>query len=321
MSLLSVVLPAYNEELMIAKATRVLGDVLRKSGISYELILVNDGSKDNTWEEIEKAATRDPNVRGICFSRNFGKESAVFAGLSYASGDAVAVMDCDLQHPPGTLIEMYRRWEEGYEVVEGVKIDRGKESALHRMCAGAFYQIMSKITKVDMQNASDFKLLDRKAVDNILLMPERNMFFRATSSWVGFRSVAVPFEVQERQAGNSKWSGAALVRYAFTNIVSFTTAPLQLVSVIGLLCFVCSCVLLVYTLIQYAFGRSVEGYTTLLVVLLFIGSAIMVSLGIIGCYIARIYDEVRQRPRYIVSRTSNAKKKRGTNPKRTEIKE
>jgi dolichol-phosphate mannosyltransferase len=212
---------------------------------------------------------------------------------------------------------MYRRWEEGYEVVEGVKTDRGKESALHRMCAGAFYHIMSRITKVNMHNASDFKLLDRKVVDNILSMPERNLFFRATSSWVGFRSVAVPFEVQERQAGKSKWSAAALVHYAFTNMVSFTAAPLQLVSVTGLLCFLCSCVLLIYSLVQYAVGKSVEGYTTLLVVLLFIGSAIMMSLGIIGYYIARIYEEVRQRPRYIVSQTVNAKKKRGTNGKET----
>lgn len=301
MSVLSVVLPAYNEELMIQKTCSVLRQILTEAEIDYELVLVDDGSRDHTWEEIEKAGAKDPHILGVHFSRNFGKEAAVFAGLAQASGDAVAVMDCDLQHPPQTLVEMYRLWQQGYEVIEGVKTTRGKESLIHKKCAGFFYGIMSKATKVNMQNASDFKLMDRKAVDSILSMPERNMFFRATSSWVGYKTTSVPFEVQEREAGESKWSAWSLVKYAFTNIVAFTTVPLQFVTVGGGICFILSLALIVYSLIQYFSGHAVEGYTTIMMVLLLIGSAIMLSLGIIGYYIAKIYEEIKRRPRYIIS--------------------
>lgn len=302
MNKLSVVLPAYNEELMVGKTCRVLAQVLTEAQIPYELVVVNDGSSDRTWEEIQKAGERDANVTGVLFSRNFGKEAAIFAGLAQAGGDVVAVMDCDLQHPPQTLIEMYRLWQDGYEVIEGVKSDRGKEGFLHKECAGFFYDIMSKATKVNMKDASDFKMLDRKAVDSILSMPERNMFFRATSTWVGYKTTSVEFEVQEREAGVSKWSPRTLVKYAFTNIVAFTTFPLQFVTITGVICFICSLVLMIYSLIQYFAGSAVEGYTTLLMVLLLVGSAMMISLGIIGYYIAKIYEEVKRRPRYIISK-------------------
>ena len=302
MNKLSVVLPAYNEELMVGKTCRVLAQVLTEAQIPYELVVVNDGSSDRTWKEIQKAGERDANVTGVLFSRNFGKEAAIFAGLAQAGGDVVAVMDCDLQHPPQTLIEMYRLWQDGYEVIEGVKSDRGKEGFLHKECAGFFYYIMSKATKVNMKDASDFKMLDRKAVDSILSMPERNMFFRATSTWVGYKTTSVEFEVQEREAGVSKWSPWTLVKYAFTNIVAFTTFPLQFVTITGVVCFICSLVLMIYSLIQYFAGSAVEGYTTLLMVLLLVGSAMMISLGIIGYYIAKIYEEVKRRPRYIISK-------------------
>ena len=302
MNKLSVVLPAYNEELMVGKTCRVLAQVLTEAQIPYELVVVNDGSSDRTWEEIQKAGERDANVTGVLFSRNFGKEAAIFAGLAQAGGDVVAVMDCDLQHPPQTLIEMYRLWQDGYEVIEGVKSDRGKEGFLHKECAGFFYDIMSKATKVNMKDASDFKMLDRKAVDSILSMPERNMFVRATSTWVGYKTTSVEFEVQEREAGVSKWSPWTLVKYAFTNIVAFTTFPLQFVTITGVVCFICSLVLMIYSLIQYFAGSAVEGYTTLLMVLLLVGSAMMISLGIIGYYIAKIYEEVKRRPRYIISK-------------------
>lgn len=166
---------------------------------------------------------------------------------------------------------------------------------------------MSKATGVNMQNASDFKMLDRKAVDSILSMPERNMFFRATSSWVGFKTTCVEFEVHDREAGESKWSTWSLVKYAFTNIVAFTTAPLQFVTIIGGACFGCSLLLIIYSLVQFFAGRAVEGYTTTLIVLLLIGSAIMLSLGIIGYYIAKIYEEVKRRPRYIISQIKRGK--------------
>ena len=171
MSRLSVVLPAYNEELMVGKTCRVLHEVLSEAGISYELVVVDDGSKEKTWDEITKAGEKDVNVLGVHFSRNFGKEAAVYAGLAQATGDVVAVMDCDLQHPPETLIPMYHLWEQGWEVIEGVKKSRGTESLLHKESAGFFYGIMSKATGVNMQNASDFKMMDRKAVNSILSMP------------------------------------------------------------------------------------------------------------------------------------------------------
>lgn len=310
MSRLSVVLPAYNEELMTAKACRTLKEILDHEGISYELVLVDDGSSDGTWNQIEQIAEQDPNITGVHFSRNFGKEAAIVAGLAQASGDAVAVMDCDLQHPPDTLVKMFRLWEQGYEVVEGIKTKRGKESLLHRKSAGFFYGIMSRATGFDMQNASDFKLLDRKAVESVLSMPERSMFFRATSSWIGYRSISVLFEVQEREAGESKWSARSLISYAFRNIVAFTTLPLQFVTAGAVGCFICSLILLVYSLVRYFTGHAVEGYTTLLIVLLFIGSAVMMSLGIIGYYIARIYEEVKKRPRYIVSKIIHGGKKK-----------
>ena len=226
MSRLSVVLPAYNEELMVGKTCRVLHEVLAEAGIYYELVVVDDGSKDKTWEEITKAGEKDGNVLGVHFSRNFGKEAAVYAGMAQATGDVVAVMDCDLQHPPETLISMYHLWEQGWEVIEGVKKSRGTESLLHKESAGFFYGIMSKATGVNMQNASDFKMMDRKAVNSILSMPERNMFFRATSSWVGFKTTYVEFEVRDREAGQSKWSTWSLIKYAFTNIVAFTTVAI-----------------------------------------------------------------------------------------------
>lgn len=302
MSRLSVVLPAYNEEQMLAKTCRTLKKILDLAEINYELVIVDDGSTDQTWKIIEKTAEKDRNVTGVHFSRNFGKEAAIVAGLAQASGNAVAVMDCDLQHPPEVLVKMYRLWEQGYEVVEGIKKSRGTETVFHRKSAGFFYRIMSRATGFNMENASDFKLLDRKVVESVLSMPERSMFFRATSSWVGFKSTSVLFEVQEREAGESKWSTGSLIRYAFRNIVAFTTLPLQFVTIGAGGCFICSLLLLIYSLVRYFTGHAVEGYTTLLIVMLFIGSAVMMSLGIIGYYIARIYEEVKRRPRYIVSR-------------------
>ena len=302
MSRLSVVLPAYNEEQMLAKTCRTLKKILDLAEINYELVIVDDGSTDQTWKIIEETAEKDRNVTGVHFSRNFGKEAAIVAGLAQASGNAVAVMDCDLQHPPEVLVKMYRLWEQGYEVVEGIKKSRGTETVFHRKSAGFFYRIMSRATGFNMENASDFKLLDRKAVESVLSMPERSMFFRATSSWVGFKSTSVLFEVQEREAGESKWSTGSLIRYAFRNIVAFTTLPLQFVTIGAGGCFICSLLLLIYSLVRYFTGHAVEGYTTLLIVMLFIGSAVMMSLGIIGYYTARIYEEVKRRPRYIVSR-------------------
>lgn len=299
--MLSVVLPAYNEEKMAGKAAKVIAKTLEEADISYELIFVNDGSKDRTWEEIKKAAQENDRVRGILFSRNFGKESAIFAGLASACGDCCAVMDCDLQHPPQTLVEMYRLWQQGYEVIEGVKKSRGQESALHRASAGLFYKIMTKAVKIDMSRASDYKMLDKKAVNALLAMPERNAFFRALSSWIGYRTAVVEFDVREREEGESKWSTWSLIKYAVTNIAAFSAAPLQIVTIAGVFVLLMAFLLGVQSLIRYFSGHAVEGFTTVILLILIIGSVVMISLGIIGYYIAKIYEEVKGRPRYLIS--------------------
>ncbi|MCF0132995.1 MAG: glycosyltransferase family 2 protein [Blautia sp.] len=302
MSLLSVVLPAYNEEKMIKKAVAVIGDVLSKEGIHYEIVLVNDGSKDHTWEEIEEVAAHDIHVCGVHFSRNFGKESAMMAGLANAKGDCCVVMDCDLQHPPQTVVEMYRLWEQGYEVVEGIKRNRGEESAVHSFAAKTFYAIISKAVGIDMTKASDFKLMDRKAVDALLMLTEKNVFFRALSAWVGYQTTSVEFDVSERIEGESKWSSKSLIKYAITNIAAFSAFPMQFVTFAGFCTFILAVILGVQTLVRYFTGHAVEGFTTVIMISLLLGSIIMMSLGIIGFYIEKIYEEVKGRPKYLISK-------------------
>ena len=299
--LLSVVLPSYNEEASIPRAADTVSAPLTEAGIPHEIIFVDDGSRDRTWETIQAQTQRYAQVRGVRFSRNFGKEAAIFAGLAQSQGDCTVVMDCDLQHPPEKVIEMYRLWQQGYQVVEGVKASRGKENPLHTFAARSFYSIISKATGIDMSRASDFKLLDRRAVDTLLAMREKNAFFRALSSWIGFDTAQVEFEVQPRAAGESKWSLRSLTRYAVTNLAAFSTAPLQIVTILGVLVFLCSLVLGCWSLWQKINGQALEGFTTVILLLLLIGSALMVCLGILGYYIAKIYEEIKDRPRYIVS--------------------
>lgn len=298
--MLSVIIPAYQEEEMLPLTAKTVSEILRDAQISYELIFINDGSKDRTWERIIAASKEIPGVRGISFSKNFGKEAAMIAGLAYAKGDASVIIDCDLQHPPEKIVEMYRLWEQGYKVVEGVKSSRGKEGLFHGWAAGMFYNIISHATGIDMRNASDFKLMDREVVDAILKMPERQFFFRAISSWVGFRQTTVEFEVQERLQGTSKWSLRSLTKYAVTNITSFSTAPLQVVTLSGTIFLVFAFVLAIQTLVKFMTGEAMEGFTTVILLQLMSSSILMLAIGIIGYYIAKIYDEVKGRPRYIV---------------------
>lgn len=305
MALLSIVLPAYNEEQNISNTARVLSGLLTENQIEYELVFISDGSRDGTFEEIRKEAERDPRIKGAEFSRNFGKEAGIFAGLAMALGDAVIVMDCDLQHPPGAIPEMWKKWKEGAEIVEGIKKSRGKESLGHKLSAGLFYKIMSRLIKMDMNASSDFKLLDRKVVDVLLGLPERNTFFRALTFWSGFRTETVSYEVQERQYGESKWSFFSLMKYAVANATSFSTLPLQLVTVMGMISILFSIILAVQTLVKYLMGTAVEGFTTVILLILIIGGFLMLSLGIIGHYIARIYEEVKGRPKYIISKVTD----------------
>ncbi len=300
--LLSIIIPAYNEQDNIHRTFNTIRQILNEAHIPFEILFVDDGSRDMTWPRICELSAGLPEAKGISFSRNFGKESAIFAGLESASGACCVIMDCDLQHPPAVIPEMYRLWQEGFEVVEGVKASRGQENPFHTFCAKGFYKIISRVTKVNMSDASDFKLLDRKAVDALLLLPERAPFFRALSSWVGFRTASVPFEVQERAIGSSKWSMWSLVKYAIRNITSFSGAPMQVVTFLGWLMLLASLVLGVQSLYRYFSGTALEGFTTVILLQLIIGSVLMISLGIIGHYISRIYDEIKARPRYIISK-------------------
>ena len=300
--MLSVILPSYNEEKMIAKATERMAEILQPEKIDYELLFIDDGSRDGTWAQINEAAEKDSHVVGVHFSRNFGKEAAMFAGLEQAKGDCCVVIDCDLQHPPEKIVEMYRLWEQGYEVVEGIKEDRGEESGLHKFAANSFYGLISKATGMDMSSSSDFKLLDRKVVDTLNSLPERNVFFRALSFWVGYKKTSVSYCVQERTEGVSKWSTKSLIKYALTNISSFSSAPLHIVTVLGCIMLAVAVVLGIIALVQKISGVALGGFTTVILLLLFSASIIMISLGIIGYYIARIYDEIKGRPRYIISR-------------------
>ena len=300
--MLSVILPSYNEEKMIAVAADTITGILDGAQIAHELLFVDDGSKDATWTEIERVSKSNPHVVGVHFSRNFGKEAAMFAGLETARGDCCVVLDCDLQHPPEKIVEMYRLWEQGYEVIEGIKEDRGEETGFHKFAANSFYSIISRATGLDMASSSDFKLLDRKVVDTLNRMPERNVFFRALSFWVGFRKTEVSYRVQERTAGESKWSTKSLIKYAINNIGSFSSAPLHVVTALGLVMLAIALVFGVISLVQKLTGAALGGFTTVILLLLFSSSVIMISLGIIGYYIARIYEEIKGRPRYIVSR-------------------
>lgn len=304
MALLSIVLPAYNEEMNIANTANVLSELLTKEEIDYELVFISDGSSDATFAEIQKASEKDSHIKGAEFSRNFGKEAGIFAGLELTTGDAVVVMDCDLQHPPQVIPQMWKLWQEGAEIVEGKKSNRGRESIFYKLSAGLFYKIMSGLMKMDMGSSSDFKLLDRKVVNVLLSLPEKNTFFRALTFWAGFDTRTVEYEVQERAYGTSKWSFFSLMKYAVSNATSFSTLPLQLVTLLGTVSILFSVILAIQTLVRYLMGNSVEGFTTVILLILIIGGAIMVSLGIIGHYIARVYEEVKGRPKYIISKVT-----------------
>lgn len=309
--MLSVVIPAYNEQDNIQNTTKVISNILNNEKIDFEILFIDDGSIDKTWELIESICTE--KIKGLKFSRNFGKEGAIFAGLSNAKGDCVAVIDCDLQHPPELLIQMYRLWENGAKVVEAVKSSRGKESILYKLFAKSFYKMLQSSSGIDLKNASDYKLMDRAVVDAINTMPERITFFRALSSWVGFETVKVEFEVAPRANGTTKWNFKKLFVFAVKSITSFTNMPMHFMTVMGLIFMVFSVGLGIHTLINFFSGQALEGFSTVILLLLIIGSIIMIGLGVIGFYLSKIYEEIKFRPRYIISKMTTVKKQKEEN--------
>ncbi len=309
--MLSVLIPFFNEEQQIPLTLDTVVPILESIDPDFELILVDDGSRDRTFEIMEQAASKDPRIIGLRFSRNFGKEAAICAALDHATGEAVILMDGDLQHPPEKIPEMVRLWrDEHYDVVEGVKTSRGHESFASRLNAKVFYGLFRRFSGYDLRNASDFKLLDKRVVAQWRRLGEHDTFFRGLSAWLGFKRTTVPFEVAERPTGGSKWSPIRLINLSVNAITGFSAMPLQFITVLGVLMLVGSFALMVQTLVVWFTGHAAGGFTTVILLLLLIGGSIMVSLGLIGTYIARIFTEVKGRPRYIISDTTGQKRQR-----------
>ncbi|NOT85451.1 MAG: glycosyltransferase family 2 protein [Methylococcaceae bacterium] len=300
--MISLVIPVYNEGAHIEASILKVQAILLENKVNYQFVLVDDGSRDETWQVLQKVAQNLPNIKALKLSRNFGKEAALCAGLEAADGEACIVMDADLQHPPALIPEMIRLWrEEGYDVVEGVKSDRGHEGNVYKLGAHLFYSTFNRLSGFDLRRASDFKLMDRKVVDAWSRLPEKDTFFRGMSAWVGFKRYRMAFAVEPRAAGNSKWSPLKLGKLFISAITAFSSLPLQIITFLGGVFFVGSLLLSAQTLYMKFFGIAYSGFTTVILLQLIIGSALMLSLGIIGTYLARIYDEVKNRPRYLIS--------------------
>lgn len=308
MALISIIIPAYNEEKNVVEITHQISQEMEGSNHDYEILFVDDGSKDQTYSVIKRLAEEDYHVVAIRFSRNFGKEAAVFCGLAQASGEAVIVMDADLQHPVSVISTMIEKWEEGYQIVEARKKQRQDESSIYRFFSKLFYKMLNRLSGFDLNNLSDFKLLDRCTVDILNQLTERQTFFRALSGWMGFNTCFVEFEVAERFSGNSKWSFKSLVKYAINNICSFSSAPLQFVTGCGIIFFIFGFLLGVNTLFNYFSGQAFSGFTTVILLILILGSVLMISLGIIGYYLSKIYEEIKGRPRYLIQNIVKNKK-------------
>src|SRR5438094_3308842 len=301
LQLVSLVIPVVGEGAQLPAFLAAVRTSLDRCNLSYELLLVDDGSPDDTWQTITVEAKSCHALRGLRLSRNFGKESALCAGLEHARGDAVIVMDADGQHPPSLIPDMVRMWQSsGADIVEAVKRRRGRESLSSKIGAQLFYFILNKLSGFHFKGASDFKLLNRKAVDGWLKLHERNVFFRGMTVWMGFTTVQIPFEVVPRSAGQSTWSVLKRLKLALVGITAFSSFPLHLVTLAGVVFLGISVLLGLQTLYLKVVGRAVSGFATVILLQLIVGSLLMISLGIIGEYLARIYEEVKGRPRYLV---------------------
>ena len=309
MKKISLVIPMYYEEQVAKECYNRVTKVLKAlKNYEYEVIFVNDGSKDKTLEILEEIANNDKNIKIISFSRNFGHQAAVTAGLKYVTGDAIVIMDADLQDPPELIPDMLTKWEEGYEVIYGKRKTREGESAFKLFTAKAFYDTLNKLSDVEIpKDTGDFRLVDKKVVDVINSLPEHNKFLRGLFSWVGFKQFAYEYERKERFAGKTKYPLKKMLKLAQDGILSFSTKPLKIVGGLGILSVVLSIAILIYSILSFAFSWNnlTPGWTSLMCTMTFLGGVILISLWMIGEYIARIYDETKQRPQYIVDKTIN----------------
>ena len=312
MSKLSVVLPAYNEELMVGKTCRVLAEVLTEAKIPYELVVVNDGSVDRTWEEIQKAGERDANVTGVLFSRNFGKEAAIFAGLAQACGDVVAVMDCDLQHPPECLPEIVEKFDEGYEVISMVRTRNKTAGLVKNVTSAAFYKLINHLSDVKFEaNASDFFAVSKNAAEVLRNnYREKVRFLRGYVQSIGFEKTTIEYEARPRFAGESKYSLKSLFKFSINTILCFSDLPLKLGIYSGVITALFGLIMVIYTVYTWKIYGAPNGYATIVVLISFMFSVLFVIVGIIGEYIAILFAEIKDRPVYIVKDTANIKKNR-----------
>lgn len=307
---ISVVIPAYNEGAGIESALETIAAILDAVVSDWEILVIDDGSLDDTFARVARASLENPRVKGVSLSRNFGKEAGLLAGLKYSRGRAVVVIDADLQHPPDLIPEMLRLWREGAKIVHAVKRNRDTDSLFKRLSAWGVNQLISKMGGINIHNSSDYKLLDREIVDILAYqLPERERFFRGLSSWVGFREEFIEFDVTERQESESKWSFWSLAELAITALTSFTSMPLRIVTFLGLATLVLGFGVASDALWSWHQGRAVSGFATIIITLLLIGSFIMISLGVIGEYIAKIYEEIKARPPYFVKTTVGLERK------------
>jgi glycosyltransferase involved in cell wall biosynthesis len=319
---ISIVMPVYREAAHIGEVLKDVATALGEAGVRFELVLIDDGSPDDTWRALTELSKAFPMMRAARLSRNFGKEHALCAGLEMARGDAVIVMDADGQHPPSLLPKLISTWREtGVDIVEATKINRGEETLFSKVAAGMFYWLWNKLSGFEMRGASDYKLLNRTAVDAYLEMDERNVFFRGMTAWLGFSRAQVPFEVATRAGGSTSWSIMHRVRLALTGISGFSSLPLQFVTFTGLLFLLFSVIFGIYTLILQFAGHAATGFSTVILLLLVIGSLLMISLGIIGIYLARIYDEIKGRPRYFIAKMIEPKESAASANRKNDIRE
>lgn len=305
---ISIVIPVYNEaQLIQTSIPAIIHAVEQGLGSQHtdlyrlEIVAVNDGSADETAAVLANMCQQEPRLRAISFTRNFGKEAAILAGLEHAQGDAVVVIDADLQHPPSLIAPMIKLWENGLLVVHAVKAQRARESWSQKYLAKAFYALFKSMSGLDLRGHSDFKLLDKQVVQMLLALPERQRFFRGLISWANFPSGQLPFEVADRPDGSeSKWNRLKLLRYAVNNITSFSSLPLKLVTYLGIATLLFGLVIGGNSLLQKLEGKAVDGFTTVNLLIIIIGGAILLSLGVIGHYLARLYDEIKGRPSYLL---------------------
>ncbi len=301
---ISVVIPAYNEGRNLTELVNKLFARLSAISSSHEIIIVNDGSKDDTHEVAEVLALSYPNVRTLHLSRNFGKESALAAGMDVALGHAVLFMDADLQHPPELIDEMIRSWRAGAQVVNAIKRSRGKESIAYKLCSSLFNWAMTAAVSNEMAGSSDYKLLDRCVVQALQECPERVRFFRGLVAWVGFTQARIEFDVEKRHSGVTSWPIRYLISYTFQNLLAFSSAPLYWVAFLGAGMSILSCVLLAQTLYNYLMGLATPGFTTVISLQIILSGMILCALGVIAVYIAMIYKEVKRRPVYVIKNRS-----------------